>query len=559
MRSRRIAVLPVLLPLTGMLSASACQQDASQPLAVLVCLDGASPNLIEDLRSEGKLPTLERLIRSGTYGRLRSYPGREIMANSPRRGYYSPIVWATIATGKVPEKHGIRDFVLPIPGTPSVWMGTEEDPGKAELDLPEVAGKGPFTLRMRLHSYAPAGEQEIQVLWNEELLDTLNVAPEWETFSIPLPDDRLRPARNRLAFVFSLQARPSDVETSTDRRRLACELAAVSIVDARGEAVVSFDPVYDRFSLGRGFYNPNATTTEVQSVHLKAQPIWSLLGEQGHPVGVLGYWGTWPAYRVNGFLVSSRMGIAEKRRSPRLTWPPELAEQLMNLAPRAPDLERQFSELHVTECEPRLIDTKSVLKKILLQDELYFRVSRKLLPAMKRGFFTAYFRSIDVGSHVALHWRHGADLPAGCPDSIRETVDEIYIQMDRYLAGMLELLPEEATVLVVSDHGMQPLPAAGGHAPFGIFIASGSGIRQGLTVRGASVLDIAPTILYLFDAPVPLDMDGKILPYIFEPSRLASRPPRYVDRDTSRAPEQEVLTEGTDEILEELRALGYIE
>jgi hypothetical protein len=468
-------------------------------------------------------------------------------------------VWSTIATGMIPEKHGIHDFILPIHGTSVVWMGSEDDPGRAELALPEVSGQGPYALHVRMHSYAPNGEQDVQLLVNDQPLDTLRVPTNWENFVVPLPEDMLRPGTNHLTFVFSRQSRPMDQGESTDRRRLACQLAHVNVVDAKGETLVAFDPVFQRFSLIRGFYKPWGNMTEVQSVHLRSQPIWNLLGPLGHPAGIIGYWGTWPAYEVDGFMVTSRMGMAEQQQGPRLTWPENLAQELMPLTPRVPELTDAFAQLHVSECEPPFIDTKSVFKKILLQDEFYFRVSKKLLPTMSHGLFSVYFRAIDVGSHVTLHYRHGAPIPVGCPETIRGVVDEIYIQLDRYLGELLDLVPENATVVVISDHGMRPLDHAGFHAPHGILLARGEGIRQNAAVHGASVLDIAPTLLHLFGAPIPHNMDGKLLHQLFDRQWLMSHLPRYAEIDTSRSTEEKALTEGRDEILEELRALGYIQ
>jgi predicted AlkP superfamily phosphohydrolase/phosphomutase len=65
--------------------------------------------------------------------------------------------------------------------------------------------------------------------------------------------------------------------------------------------------VYARFELGRGFYQPESEVVEAQSSHGRTLPLWKLLGDAGHTVGVVGFWNTWPAYPVNGFLVSSRM------------------------------------------------------------------------------------------------------------------------------------------------------------------------------------------------------------------------------------------------------------
>ena len=226
------------------------------------------------------------------------------MNENTRRGFHSPILWTSIATGKVPEKHGVRDSVLPVRGTSKVWMGSEESPPRATLTLPDLSGRRPLTLQLRLHSYVPNGEQSVQVLLNEKLLQSISVPVKWENFSIPIPEEVLRPVRNELELFFSKQSRPAEQGDSTDRRQLACELASLKVVDDRGSEVLSLDPVHQRFSLGRGFYLPRGQVTEIQSTHWRAMSYWSLLGDLGHPVGIVGHRGTFPAQEVNGFLVS---------------------------------------------------------------------------------------------------------------------------------------------------------------------------------------------------------------------------------------------------------------
>ena len=63
----------------------------------------------------------------------------------------------------------------------------------------------------------------------------------------------------------------------------------------------------------------------------------------------------------------------------------------------------------------------------------------------------------------------------------------------------------------------------------------------------------------MFGVPIPLDMDGKLLPQIFEASWLETHPPRYADIDTSLSIDEEAITEGREEMPEQLKALGYIQ
>ena len=546
--TRRLAACAVVL---GVLS---CAPEEPERLVLFIGLDGASLDMVDDLRAEGRLPTFDRLIRTGISGPLQSWASKPIMSEHLRRGFWSPIVWTSIATGKIPEKHGVRDFVLPIPGTSAVWMGAEEDPARATMTIPELHGQAPLALTMRMHSFGSAGAQPVQLLWNGELVDTVQLEDAWQEIAVMVTS---APVRNTLELVFARQAR------AKDGRKLAAELSWLAVTDGAGEEIFYLDPVLDREHLGRGFYPPRGQLTEVQSLHWRAKPFWSLLGDAGVPVGIVGYWGTWPAYPVNGFMVSSRMGIREQRAgSTRLSWPDALAAEIGPLAPDAKDLAPTFERLHVSECDPALIEQQSVLKKILIQDEYYVRVARKLLPKMDSGMFSIYLRSIDVAGHPTLHWRHGQPIPEGCPESVRDIMDETYAQIDRWVQEILEALPRRATVVIVSDHGMQPIEGGGHHAPFGLFIAQGEGLRRGEVFHGSTVLDVAPTILYLLGADVPLEMDGKVLAQIFESHWLTQHAPRYADIDTTLAikdVEDGFETDVSEEALEQLRALGYIE
>lgn len=69
---------------------------------LLVGIDGAEWSVARPLIEDGRLPNLARLMENGAYCGLRSLEPKE----------KSPVIWATIATGKLPEKHGIGDYVV---------------------------------------------------------------------------------------------------------------------------------------------------------------------------------------------------------------------------------------------------------------------------------------------------------------------------------------------------------------------------------------------------------------------------------------------------------------
>jgi len=72
---------------------------ASARKVILLGLDGADWRVIDPLLAAGRLPGFARLLAAGSAGPLATIPD----ANSA-------VIWASIYTGKLPAKHGVRDF-----------------------------------------------------------------------------------------------------------------------------------------------------------------------------------------------------------------------------------------------------------------------------------------------------------------------------------------------------------------------------------------------------------------------------------------------------------------
>ncbi|HYV18148.1 MAG TPA: tetratricopeptide repeat protein [Verrucomicrobiae bacterium] len=68
---------------------------------LVVGFDGADWNVIDPLRKAGRMPRLDKLVREGVRSRLKTI--------SPM---LSPVLWTSMATGVVPQRHGILDFVV---------------------------------------------------------------------------------------------------------------------------------------------------------------------------------------------------------------------------------------------------------------------------------------------------------------------------------------------------------------------------------------------------------------------------------------------------------------
>jgi predicted AlkP superfamily phosphohydrolase/phosphomutase len=101
----------------------------------------------------------------------------------------------------------------------------------------------------------------------------------------------------------------------------------------------------------------------------------------------------------------------------------------------------------------------------------------------------------------------------------------------------------------------------GGHRPNGIFVAHGPEIGAARRLDRAHIWDVAPTILYLLDLPIPQDMDGRLLDAALVEGELQERVPQYStpqDSDSQASPA--LFAKGDEELMRDrLRGLGYID
>jgi arylsulfatase A-like enzyme len=141
----------------------------------------------------------------------------------------------------------------------------------------------------------------------------------------------------------------------------------------------------------------------------------------------------------------------------------------------------------------------------------------------------------------------------------------VYQLMDRIIAKYMERMDERTALIVCSDHGFRFFRGhydhygAGMEAPDGVLFLAGPGVRKGSRITGASLFDIAPTILYWMRQPVAEDMDGDVLPAVLVGH--SARPlPKIATYETGEHRGGSAAAPApSEDVLEDLRTLGYIE
>ena len=99
----------------------------------------------------------------------------------------------------------------------------------------------------------------------------------------------------------------------------------------------------------------------------------------------------------------------------------------------------------------------------------------------------------------------------------------------------------------------------GNHRMDGVLIAHGPQVRRGHRLEGASIIDVAPTLLHLLGCPVPDDMDGRPLVEILRADGASLPPVRTCEPVEPHFGDGTDLTDAErDEMIARLRSLGYI-
>ncbi|MCE9594294.1 MAG: alkaline phosphatase family protein [Planctomycetes bacterium] len=341
-------------------------------------------------------------------------------------------------------------------------------------------------------------------------------------------------------------------------------------------------------------------TEPVLSNDRRVRAIWDLLGERDVRVGIVGWWLTWPAEVVNGFMVSS-LSVLEAglwkgsayvgmpRQIHPAAWSADLDRLVEAEQKRAPETARAlFGNLPAgfgTAMQKRVIlDTESAL----LSDQIFFESAKSCSRREPVAFLAVYCGIVDVASHRM--WRYLRpkdkpqwDVPLADVDALGDVIPAAYRWVDRKIGELVAQADADTLILVASDHGfhaeMRPAMSdeerSGGHEfallP-GIFVAAGPGVRKAdlrrdATAKLPSVYDLTPTVLHVFGLPRATDMEGHVYVELFtsEWSAAHALVPEIATYETSPRPtvaitaeERAAVAGAKDDILERLKSLGYL-
>jgi hypothetical protein len=281
---------------------------------------------------------------------------------------------------------------------------------------------------------------------------------------------------------------------------------------------------------------------------LVARPLWHILSEQGVSVGVIGWPLTHPAAPVDGYLVSDRFhrlrGADLDLDGPSAIWPPSALESARAGLQAAPEPD-PLAVVAATGRPPAGTTDLASDPEPVTADRVHAALLRQL-DAYQTRFAAVRFPGVDAVGHYFLRYANPAPFGDVSQDERRSygrVLEQYYGFLDAQVGRMMSRLGPDDVLLVVSGFGMEPLSPgkrllerlvgdaaiSGTHerAPDGFLLAYGAPVQPGRPPR-ASILDLAPTVLYFFGLPVGRDMEGFARTALFKPAFTAARPVSYI-------------------------------
>jgi len=325
----------------------------------------------------------------------------------------------------------------------------------------------------------------------------------------------------------------------------------------------------------------------VTSRNRMVKAVWDVASDEGKKVGVVGWWATWPAPLVNGFVVSDHtcyhflfpQGTNPPAAAEGLTHPPGLLSRIEPLIRKPADV-GPVDVAPFVDVEPDELarpfafeDEVSHLRWALASSDTYRRLGLELWRSERPDLMLTYIEGTDSIAHLFGHLFRAADLEgelARQQARYGHAVEQMYVWADKALGDYLAAMDDTTTLVVMSDHGFD-LGAAQDdpsktrdmrrvseqfHRLEGVLYLFGAGVRRGRIDR-PGILDVTPTVLALLGLPKAEDMPGRVLQDMIVVDPPKRRVTSY-EKNALVAGETPHDPKVDPQILERLQSLGYV-
>ncbi|MFC1755487.1 alkaline phosphatase family protein [Thermoproteota archaeon] len=400
---------------------------------IILGLDGLSPDIIENLINEGKLPNFARLKEMGSY--------RHLTTTNPSQ---SPIAWSGFATGQNPGRHGLFDFIKRNPDNYMLEISqTNIKDGKAQ---PIRSGKSfwHYTSQKKIPTTViacpvtfPPDDIYGKMLSGMGVPDILGTQGTFTFYT----SEEIEQDKDIGGKVFKVTRKP----------QIRLELIGPRQALARGEVQNVTFPFNVKL-------NEDSIAIDLQNTHIG-------LKEKE--------WSDWISVEFKLGLFKTIKGICKfylVEHSPEF----KLYISPINFDPRDPLFQishpKSYSKelvdeigLYYTQGMP--MDTWAVNEKRLSEEpfldivtEVHEEKKKMLfheLGLLKKGVLFCYFEDSDIVQHMFWRYRDPEHplYEKNAPEKYKRLIDGWYQKMDTLIGEVVKKMDKDDILIIMSDHG----------------------------------------------------------------------------------------------------------
>lgn len=209
--------------------------------------------------------------------------------------------------------------------------------------------------------------------------------------------------------------------------------------------------------------------TTATSLAVKEPLLWDYLGAAGKQVILIGVPQTYPPRPVNGLMVTDFLTPSVESN---YTFPPQLKAEIAG-----------FPDVHPYEFDVsdfRTPDKGKIRDALHRMTEKRFALARRLMTTKPWDFFMMVEMGTDRVHHAFWQYMDQSHHRYEPGNPYEAVIPDYYEHVDRKIGELLEVVPKDAHVLVVSDHGAQCMEG-------------GVAINEWLIQKGYLVLHETPT------------------------------------------------------------------
>ncbi len=184
--------------------------------------------------------------------------------------------------------------------------------------------------------------------------------------------------------------------------------------------------------------------TTATSLAVKEPLLWDYLGKAGKRVVLIGVPQTYPPRPVNGLMVTDFLTPSVESN---YTYPPSLKAEIAGW----PDVNPY--EFDVSDF--RTPDKTKIRDALVRMTNKRFALARRLMTGKPWDFFMMVEMGTDRVHHAFWQYMDPTHHRYQPGNSFEDVIVDYYEHVDRKVGELLEVVPDGAHVIVVSDHGAQ--------------------------------------------------------------------------------------------------------